>query len=173
MVEFNPISASKVSSTSGVSSTTETGKTSGSNNIKMVDDNSKPQEQVKAENALKNDIKNGNATYIQTNPIGDLIGLLADKKAGNYVDISNIPPGTTLGDIRKQYNLPPGSLRHLVSSGGGDFDSYKVPTDSNGNGYVYIYADDLAEGIGVSNKELKGMFPDKQFSPWYSWGTKE
>ena len=173
MVKFNSISAADVSSTSGISRTTETGKTSGSNNIKMVDENSKPQEQVNAENALKKDIADGNAIYVQTNPIGDLMGFLFDKKGGNYVKISNIPSGTTLGDIKKQYHLPTGSLRHLVTSGGGNFDLHQVPTDHKGNGYVYIYADDLAEGIGNSDRELKGMFPDKQFSPWYKLGTKE
>lgn len=167
MVEINPTSAGKLSSASRVSNAGETSRASAGGNVPMVDDNQKPSKEVKAENALKNAIADGNATYVQTNPIGDFMGLVFDKKAGNYVDISNIPTGTTLGEIRKQYNLPPGSLRHLVTSGGGDFDSYKVPTDSNGKGYVYIYADDLTEGIGKSGSELKEMFPKKQFSPWY------
>ena len=115
MVEINPTSAGKVSSASRVSSAGETSRASAGGNVPMVDDNQKPQEQVQAESKLKKDIQSGNAIYMQTNPVSDFIGLLFDKKGGNYVDISNIPSGTTLGDIRKQYNLPPGSLRHLVT----------------------------------------------------------
>lgn len=120
-----------------------------------------------AKAALTQTIANGDAVYSQSNIVGDALGLIFDKKVGNYVVIDNLPEGTTLGDIRKKYNLPPGSLRHMVASGGGDFDTYKT------EGYVHIYASDLAEGLGISGRELKGMFPEKQFSPWYKAGTNE
>ncbi len=140
--------------------------------IPMVNEDEKTKESKKAEKTLENDIKNGNAIYNESNIIGDAFALVFDKKAGNYIIISGLEEGTTLGEIREKYNLPPGSLRHMVTKGGGNFDTYKVPSNDNG-GYVHIYDDDLAEGLGISTRELKGMFPDKQFSPWYKNGTKE
>lgn len=171
MVEFSPISSSgEVKEASGVGSVKKTKQASGSETIKMVPDNRKPEQEVKATNALKSDIKNGNALYNETGPFG-AIGTLIDKgRVDNEIIISGFPKDTTLGDIRKKYNLPVGSLRHLVTSGGGNFDSYKV---SELGGQVVIFADDMQEGLGVSAKELKQMFPDKQFSPWHSFKTKE
>ena len=171
MVEFSPISSSgEVQEASRVGSVKKTKQASGSKTIKMVPDNQKPEQEVKATNALKSDIKNGNALYNETGPFG-AIGTLIDKgRVDNEIIISGFSKGTTLGDVRKKYNLPPGSLRHLVTSGGGNFDSYKV---SDLGGQVVIFADDMEQGLGVSAKELKKMFPDKQFSPWHSFGTKE
>lgn len=171
MVEFSPISSSgEVQEASGVGSVKKTKQASGSKTIKMVPDNQKPEKEVKAKKALETDIKNGNALYNETGPLG-VIGTLIDKgRVDNEIIISGFSKDTTLGDVRKKYNLPPGSLRHLVTSGGGNFDSYKV---SELGGQVVIFADDMQEGLGVSAKELKKMFPDKQFSPWHSFGTKE
>lgn len=171
MVEFSPISSSgEVQEASGVGSVKKTKQASGSKTIKMVPDNQKPEQEVKATNALKSDIKNGNALYNETGPFG-AIGTLIDKgRVDNEIILSGFPKGTTLGDVRKKYNLPVGSLRHLVTSGGGNFDSYKV---SELGGQVVIFADDMEQGLGVSAKELKQMFPDKQFSPWHSFRTKK
>ena len=169
MVEFSPISSSgEVQEASGVGSVKKTKQASGSKTIKMVPDNQKPEQEVKATNALKSDIKNGNALYNETGPFG-AIGTLIDNKrrVDNEIIISGFPKDTTLGDIKKKYNLPAGSLKHLVKSGGGKFDNHKAPST------VVIFADDMQEGLGVSAKELKKMFPAKQFSPWYSFGTKE
>ena len=171
MVEFSPISSSgEVQEASGVGSVKKTKQASGSKTIKMVPDNQKPEQEVKATNALKSDIKNGNALYNETGPFG-AIGTLIDKgRVDNEIILSGFPKDTTLGDVRKKYNLPVGSLRHLVTSGGGNFDSYKV---SELGGQVVIFADDMEQGLGVSAKELKQMFPDKQFSPWQSFRTKK
>ena len=171
MVEFSPISSSgEVQEASGVGSVKKTKQASGSKTIKMVPDNQKPEQEVKATNALKSDIKNGNALYNETGPLG-AIGTLIDKgRVDNEIILSGFPKDTTLGDVRKKYNLPVGSLRHLVTSGGGNFDSYKV---SELGGQVVIFADDMEQGLGVSAKELKQMFPDKQFSPWHSFRTKK
>ena len=171
MVEFSPISSSgEVQEASGVGSVKKTKQASGSKTIKMVPDNQKPEQEVKATNALKSDIKNGNALYNETGPFG-AIGTLTDKgRVDNEIILSGFPKDTTLGDVRKKYNLPVGSLRHLVTSGGGNFDSYKV---SELGGQVVIFADDMEQGLGVSAKELKQMFPDKQFSPWHSFRTKK
>lgn len=166
----NASAMSGVAQTSKTKATTKT--SAGDKPIPMVSGEPKNEPAEKAKNALTAKIKDGQASYNQSNWGGDLMGLIFDKKAGDQVVITDLPEGTTLGDIRKQYNLPPGSLRHLVSSGGGDFDTYKAPTNSNG-AYVYIYTDDLAEGVGVSERELKGMFPEKQFSPWYKLGTND
>ena len=165
--------ASGVEQTYSVQQTKSAEAPKGIDTVPMVDsENTSDTPEAKAKAVLVEDIKKGNALYNETNIIGDFMGLIFDKKAGNYVTIEGFPEGTTLGEVRKKYNLPPGSLRHLVPAGGGNFDSYKVPSGSNG-GYVYIYDDNLADGIGVSTRELKGMFPDKQFSPWYKAGTKE
>ena len=171
MVEFSPISSSgEVQEASGVGSVKKTKQASGSKTIKMVPDNQKPEQEVKATNALKSDIKNGNALYNETGPFG-AIGTLVDKgRVDNEIILSGFPKDTTLGDVRKKYNLPVGSLRHLVTSGGGNFDSYKV---SELDGPVYIFADDMQKGLGVSADELKEMFPEKQFSPWNKFGTKK
>ena len=171
MVVFSPISSSgEVQEASGVGSVKKTKQASGSKTIKMVPDNQKPEQEVKATNALKSDIKNGNALYNETGPFG-AIGTLIDKgRVDNEIILSGFPKDTTLGDVRKKYNLPVGSLRHLVTSGGGNFDSYKV---SELGGQVVIFADDMEQGLGVSAKELKQMFPDKQFSPWHSFRTKK
>ena len=164
-----------VNGVSSVYSATETNATQSSSEIgtiQMVNSDGKTEENIKAEKALENDIKKGNAIYNESNIIGDAIALIFDKNVGNYVVIKGFDKDTTLGEIREKYNLPNGSLRHMVPKGGGNFDTYKVPSNDNG-GYVYIYDNDIAEGLGVSTRELKGMFPDKQFSPWYKLGTNE
>ena len=168
----SPISSSgEVQGTSSVRRVKKTEQASGTKNVPMVDvENQKSEKEVKAQKALETDIKNGNALYNETGPFG-AIGTLIDKgRVDNEIIISGFPKDTTLGDVRKKYNLPVGSLRHLVTSGGGNFDSYKV---SELGGQVVIFADDMQEGLGVSAKDLKKMFPDKQFSPWHSFGTKE
>ena len=171
MVEFSPIpSTGEVKETSGVGGVQKAKPASGSKTIKMVSDNQKPEQEVKAKKALEADIKNGNALYNETGFFG-AIGTLIDKgRVDNEIILSGFSKDTTLGDVRKKYNLPPGSLRHLVTSGGGNFDSYKV---SELGGQVVIFADDMEQGLGVSDKELKKMFPAKQFSPWNSFSTKE
>lgn len=171
MAEFSPISSSgEVQGTSGVGSVKKTKQESGSKTIKMVSDNQKPEQEVKAKKALEADIKNGKALYNETGLFG-AIGTLIDKgRVDNEIILSGFSKDTTLGDVRKKYNLPVGSLRHLVTSGGGNFDSYKV---SELGGQVVIFADDMEQGLGVSAKELKKMFPDKQFSPWHKMSTKE
>lgn len=158
--------ATYVSGASGSSKSKEIG------TIEMVDNNDNgvsPEEQAKqkkAKETLTKAIADGNADYNQTNLLGSLGGLIFDKNGGDYVTLS-VPNGTSLGDIRKQYNLPPGSLRHLVISGGGDFDSYIIGSKSC-PGPAYIYTDNLAEGLGITKRELKGMFPPEHFSSWYN-----
>ena len=168
MVEFSPISSSgEVQEASGVGSVKKTEQASGTKNVPMVGENQKSEKEVNAQKALEADITNGNALYNETGFWG-AIGTLMDKgRIDNEIIISGFPEGTTLGDIKKKYNLPAGSLKHLVESGGGKFDNHKAPST------VVIFADDMQEGLGVSAKELKKMFPDKQFSPWHSFGTKE
>lgn len=162
MVEFSPIpSSGEVQSTSSVGGTKGTKPASGTKNVPMVDEkNQKPEQQVKAKKALEKEIKSGNAVYNETSFFG-VIGTLVERGRIDNEVLITVPSGTKLGDIRKKYNLPPGSLRHMVTSGGGNFDSYEV------SGIVNIYADDMEKGLGVSGKELKKMFPDKQFSSWY------
>lgn len=172
MVKFDPISSSReVMSTSNIQETQKTKATSKTKNVPMVDGKKRRSDaEIKAQAKLKEDIKNNDILYNETGIFGAL-GTLFDKgRIDNEIIFSDFPEGTTLGDIRKRYNLPPGSLRHLVSSGGGNFDSYKV---SELDGPVYIFADDMQKGLGVSAGELKEMFPDKQFSPWNKFGTKK
>ncbi len=143
--------------------------------IQMVSEDSKSEETQKANKAkqtLENDINKGNAIYNQTNWFGNFIAAVEDDKMGDFVIIKGLPNDITLGEIKVKYNLPDGSLKHMISSGGGNFNTYNPPTNSDG-GYVRIYSDDFAEALGISTRELKGMFPDKQFSPWYKLGTKE
>lgn len=172
MVKFDPVSSSReVMSTSNVHEIQKTKATPKTKNVPMVDGKKRRSNaEIKAQAKLKEDIKNDNVFYNETGIFG-AIGTLIDKgRIDNEIRFFNFPKDTTLGDIKKRYNLPPGSLRHLVTTGGGDFDSYKV---SELDGPVYIFADDMQKGLGVSADELKEMFPDKQFSPWNENVLKE
>jgi len=140
--------------------------------VPMVEENTKTPEQTKATNNLQITISDGNATYNESNLLGDIASFFMDKNVGNYIVIEGLPEGITLGEIKSKYNLPDGSLRHMVISGGGSFDAHTAPTGSKG-AYFYVYDNDLAEGLGISTRELKDMFPETQFSPWYKLGTNE
>lgn len=165
----SPISSSsEVQGTSSVVNVKKTEQASGTKNVPMVDvENQKSEKEINAQKALEDDINNENAWYNETGFFGAIGTLFDSGRIDNEIIISGFPEGTTLGDIKKKYNLPAGSLKHLVESGGGKFDNHKAPST------VVIFADDMQEGLGVSAKELKKMFPPKQFSPWHSFGTKE
>ena len=151
---------------------TRTKQTSKVGNVPMADANrdvtaeqqaQKKQDAAKAQ--LQTDIKNGNALYNQTSPIGWLGQIIDGQKIGSEIIISGLPEGTTLGDVSKMYNLPAGSLRHNSAGGGGNFDKHKVY-----GGTVTVHVDDMATGLGITTNALKDMFPDEAFSNWH-FGT--
>ena len=134
---------------------------------KDVKDETQTPPQKKAQASFKEYINNGNALYNETSLIGLTAQLFSKQKMGNEIIVDGFPKGTTLGDVKKMFNLPDGSLRHMVARGGGDFDKYKVEELGR---QVIIPAKSLEDAFGISSSELKKMFPDEQYSNWH-FGT--
>ncbi len=162
----NPIQGKNGAKVSG------TQKTNGAGNIPMADANrditaeeqaKKKQDAAKAK--LTEEIAKGNALYNQTSPIGWLGQVIDGQKVGSEIIITDIPEGTTLGQVSKMYNLPAGALRHNSAGGGGNFDLHKVC-----GGTVAVNIEHMAEGLGITTDQLKEMFPDEAFSNWH-FGT--
>ena len=108
MVKFDPVSSSReVMSTSNVHEIQKTKATPKTKNVPMVDGKKRRSDaEIKAQAKLKEDIKNNNILYNETGLFGAL-GTLFDKgRIDNEIIFSKFPEGTTLGDIRKRYNLP-------------------------------------------------------------------
>ncbi|GEM_PF-6412908 len=123
------------------------------------------QKQQAARTALTNDIKNGKAIYNQTGPMGVIGEVMSGEKIDDEI-IIDVPKGTKLKDVSAKYNLPKGALRMKKSN-------EAVPGDAGetvvNKGYVVIGADELSQGTGVSQDELKKMFPKNQVSKWYQF----
>jgi hypothetical protein len=149
-----------------------TQKSNGAGNVPMADANrdvtaeeqaKKKQDAAKAR--LTENIKNGDALYNQTSPIGWFGQVIDGQKVGSEIIITGIPEGTTLGQVSAMYNLPAGSLRHNSAGGGGNFNLHKVC-----GGTVSVHVDHMAQGLGITTDALKDMFPDEAFSNWH-FGT--
>jgi len=108
--------------------------------------------QREAKTQLSTDINGGNAEFVKTGILADVIGffLNQNKRTGNYVKISNIEKGTPYSDIMHKYNLPAGALNHMVTGG--------IGNNKNDYGYVTVYIEDLTTALGLTENQIKQMF---------------
>lgn len=108
--------------------------------------------QREAKTQLSTDINGGNAEFVKTGILADVIGffLNQNKRTGNYVKITNIEKGTPYTEIMNKYNLPAGALNHMVTGG--------IGTNKNNYGYVTIYIEDLTTALGMTENQIKQMF---------------
>ncbi len=120
--------------------------------------------QERAVESLKEQIAKGNATYHNPGIIETVLNYMIDHKTGDYIRIENYADPNekiSLGDVKGilQLNLPPGSLLcNKTQRGGGNFDLYDAPQHDDGTYYIDIFVNDLAEGTGLSEKEIQVMF---------------
>ena len=119
----------------------------------------------KAKSELQKAIDAGNVKYESPNIIDKIAGLIMDEKWGDYIVVKGIEPGTTLGEIKKLYNLPDGSLRHNTVRLGVNFmdDIELTGDDQTGNGtcQAIIYLSDLSTALDLSPEEIQKMIENK------------
>lgn len=115
---------------------------------------------VKGISKLKNQIASGDADYESWyNPSNFFSTLLS--QTGNFEDeiIVKVPTGTTLGEVKRMYNLPDGSLTNYAKCAQhapGNRDLIQVDA-----GEVWFSLKGFAEGNGMTVAEVKALFDNK------------
>ena len=121
----------------------------------------KAAKQQAAKETLRETINAGNATYYETNIVGMALDYYTYGNGHDKIFLTNLPEGTVMKDIKTKYNLPVGSLKHNIPREVKERDYYAPGS------VVTVFVDDFCEATGLSKRELKGMFPENQYSHWY------
>ena len=147
-----PVSTPQTDVTSKTTSKKDVPMTSGKTQAQR-DEEAKQQ---KARKALMEAIANGNVTYMNLNPVIAFYQFTEKQAYGDQLSITNIPEGTTLGQVKRQYNLPDGALKHMWTKKTDNYDLDSAPVR---NGYVYFTVSEFAKNNGLTVDDVKKMFP--------------
>ena len=136
----------------------QTGKVANSifNNTEEAGLQNGPKDKEKTIEALKKEIQSGNAECIsQWKYLFRQMDRHKLYRHGSFIMLDRVPEGCkTLGDVKRKLNLPTGCLvnNNPKLNGGGDLG------DKDAEAPLSISVDKLAEGLGMSPKEIKELF---------------